>query len=221
MTERGFFVTATGTEIGKTYVTAHILRAAMAQGLAVTAVKPLMSGFAEDDLASSDAGQLLSAMGKPVTAAAIDAMVAHRFEAALAPNVAARQNDVELDFDRLVAFCRNRFDPKALNFVEGAGGLMSPVTDSHLHTHLIAALKLKVILVSGNYLGTVSHTLSALHVLADLGLEVAAIAVSQPTRTSGDPYEILPELARWSDIPAFAIGHGEKADALYAALRSA
>lgn len=213
-----FFVTATGTEIGKTYVSAQILRAAWKAGHEVAAVKPLMSGFAEEDLAASDAGQLLAAMGKPVSAETIDALVAHRFAPAMAPNVAARRAGVVLDYEALVDFCRTRLLSDGLNLVEGAGGMMSPVTDDKLHTDLIADLGLPALLVSGNYLGTISHTLSALAVLQARGCGVAAIAVSQVTPQDGDPLEIIPELARWTDIPAFAIPHGADAEELTAYL---
>lgn len=209
-----FFVTATGTEIGKTYVSAEILRAARQAGHNVAAVKPLMSGFDADDLAASDAGHLLKAMGLPASAAAVDDMVAHRFAPAMAPNVAARQAGVTLDYDALVEFCRSRLLTDGISLIEGAGGMMSPVTDDKLHSDLIADLGLPVVLVSGNYLGTISHTLSALSVLQARGCLVAAIAVSQVAPQDGDPLDIIPELARWTDIPAFAVPHGAPADAL-------
>ena len=211
-----FFVTATGTEIGKTYISARLLGAARAAGHKVAAVKPLMSGFAADDLPASDAGQLLLAMGQSVSAETIDRLVMHRFAPALAPNVAARQAGVALDYPALLAFCRQRLAQDGLSLVEGAGGVMSPVTDDKLHSDLIADLGLPVILVSGNYLGTVSHTLSALAVLQAAGCTVAAIAVSQPTNQAAAPEEILPELARWTDVPVFAVPYGGDAQGLAA-----
>lgn len=213
-----FFVTATGTEIGKTYVSAEILRAARDAGHRVGAVKPLMSGFDKDDLSASDAGQLLTAMNRPVSAGAVDDMVAHRFAPALAPNVAARQANVTLDYDALVKFCQSRLLSDGLSLVEGAGGMMSPVTDDRLHSDLIADLALPVVLVSGNYLGTISHTLSAISVLQARGCRLAAIAVSQVTAEDANPSDILPELARWTHVPSFAISHGATADALTAHL---
>ena len=177
-----------------------------------------MSGFNADNLAASDAGHLLTAMGLRASAMTVDDMVAHRFALAMAPNVAARQAGVTLDYDALVEFCRTRLLTDGLSLVEGAGGMMSPVTDDKLHSDLIADLGLPVVLVSGNYLGTISHTLSALSVLQARGCRVAAIAVSQVTPQDGDPLDIIPELARWTDIPAFAVPHGAGAGELTAHL---
>jgi dethiobiotin synthetase len=62
------FVTATGTDIGKTFVTCGLIRALQARGRKVAALKPIMSGFDEAAPAGSDAGLLLSGLGRPVTA---------------------------------------------------------------------------------------------------------------------------------------------------------
>ncbi len=209
-----YFVTATGTEMGKTYISTQILRAARASQRTVQAIKPLMSGFQPDDLNSSDAGHLLAAMGACVNAAAIDAIVAHRFAAHMAPNVAARRAGVELDYAHLLAFTRQRLGQADVTLVEGAGGLMSPLTDNHLHTDMMVALGLPVILVCGQYLGTISHTLTALKVLASYNIAVAAIAVSQPRPTAGEPDMLLPELARWTNAPCFSVPYGSSAAAL-------
>jgi dethiobiotin synthetase len=68
------FVTATGTDVGKTYVTSGIIRALREQGKPANAIKPLMSGYDPAAPAGSDAGILLEAMGKPVNAHSIAAM---------------------------------------------------------------------------------------------------------------------------------------------------
>jgi hypothetical protein len=68
------FVTATGTDIGKTYVTAGIIRAMREQGRPASAIKPVMSGYDPGRPEASDAGILLAAMGKPVNAETVAAM---------------------------------------------------------------------------------------------------------------------------------------------------
>ena len=71
--------------------------------------------------------------------------------------------------------------------IEGAGGLMSPVSAEHIMLDWIVALGLPVILVAGSYLGTISHTLTALDVLARRSLKVAAVVVSE---TAGSPVRL-------------------------------
>jgi len=215
-----YFVTATGTDIGKTYVGAELLRAARRRGLAVSACKPLMSGFGEDALARSDAGLLLDAMARPVTPETISEICRHRFEPPLAPNVAMRRAGLVQDYEEILRFARASLpaDPSQFHLVEGAGGLMSPVTDEKLHSDLIMDLGLPVILVSAGYLGAVSHTLTALDVLQSKGASVAALIVSQPSADAEDPDHLIGEIRLWSDVPAFPLRFGAKADPIFHAM---
>lgn len=203
MTQLKVIVLATGTEIGKTHVSCALLRRARARGLSVCALKPAMSGFSTDALAESDAGQLAAACGETLNSENLPRYCRFSFEEALAPNVAARRAGVDARFDELVEFARNGLGGGAgLTIVEGAGGVMSPLTDTHLNVDLAMALGLPVVMVTANYLGSVTHTLTALEACRNRGVEVAALAVSQPTKEHGAPEEIADELSRWSDVPA-------------------
>ena len=64
------FITATGTDIGKTFVTAGLIRHLRALGRDVDALKPVMTGFDPAHPEASDAGVLLAALGRPIIAAA-------------------------------------------------------------------------------------------------------------------------------------------------------
>ncbi len=66
------FIAATGTDIGKTYVTACLIRSLKNAGVDAQALKPVISGFDENDIASSDTGQLLMAMQRPCTMAEVE-----------------------------------------------------------------------------------------------------------------------------------------------------
>lgn len=196
MTSR-IFVTATGTEIGKTYLSAAIVTAACRINHSVHALKPLMSGFAPDAYGASDAGILLSALGEKVTPETVSDICLHAFPPPLAPNVAARQLGVEIDDEALLDFCRRGLKTDAgLILVEGAGGVLSPATDDMLQADLIAALDLPAILVTTNYLGAVSHTLTALESLERRQIPVAAMVVSQPTPDAATPTSLIDELLR-------------------------
>ncbi|MEL6859855.1 MAG: dethiobiotin synthase [Pseudomonadota bacterium] len=206
----GYFVTAIGTDIGKTYVGVQLLRAARAEGRAVSACKPLMSGFGEDALEASDAGQLLAAMGRPVTPETVSKICLHRFEPPLAPNVAMRRAGMVQDYDAILSFARASVptDPQAFHLVEGAGGLMSPVTDEKLHSDFILDLGLPVILVAAGYLGAVSHTLTALDWLRSHRVPIAALIVSQPEADGEDPAHLIGEVGLWSEAPSIELPHG-------------
>ena len=203
---RGYFVTATGTDIGKTYVSAALLSAWRAQGHAVAATKPLMSGFDEDALEQSDAGRLLAAMGQAVTPASVSGICLHRLAPPLAPNVAMRQAEIAQNYSEIRDFVARRLATAAdFHLVEGAGGVMSPVTDDTLQIDLMADLRLPVILVAAPYLGSISHTLTALEVLKARELEISAVVVSQPSAHGHDPLAFAEELFRFRDVNIFTV----------------
>ena len=119
----GVFVTAIGTDCGKTHVSAAILRELTARQRPALALKPLMSGYSPDALEASDAGRLLIALGRPVTRQAIDDICWKSFTEWLAPNVAARRAGVVLDYEVMLKFVRDRLAQHAgASLVEGAGG---------------------------------------------------------------------------------------------------
>jgi dethiobiotin synthetase len=173
-----YFVTATGTDIGKTYVTAGLLRLLREEG--ASAIKPVASGFTMETAASSDPGVLLDAMGEPVTEEALARISPWRFAAPLSPDLAAAREGRVIDYGALLEFSRSSVARAAgPHFVEGVGGVMVPLDDRHTVRDWIAALGLPVILVTGSYLGTVSHTLTALDVLARARLKVAALVINE------------------------------------------
>jgi dethiobiotin synthetase len=183
-----YFITATGTDIGKTFVARGLIGALRAGGRAVAALKPVVSGFDAAEAVGSDSGLLLAALGRPVTPGAIAKMSPWRFAAPLAPDMAAAREGRSLDMRELIRFCHAAIaaEPGVL-LIEGAGGLMSPVSAEHIMLDWIVALGQPVILVAGSYLGTISHTLSALDVLARRALKVAAVVVSE---TAGSPVRL-------------------------------
>ena len=103
------FVTSSGTEIGKTYVSAMLTRELKAR-----AIKPLVSGFDAATFPESDPAMLLAAMGEDVTFENAGRVSRWRFKAALSPDMAAKRENRTIDFDALVAECVDaaaRHDP--------------------------------------------------------------------------------------------------------------
>lgn len=175
---KGLFVTGTGTDLGKTHIGCALLRAARAKGLIVDAFKPVVSGFDPAEPETSDPARLAAAMGRPDDWAQISP---RRYRAPLAPNLAARLEGETLAMADLVADCRAWLETRDVDLVlvEGAGGVMSPMTDDATNLDLMVALGLPVLLVAGSYLGTASHLLTALEVVRARGLTIAAIVVSE------------------------------------------
>jgi dethiobiotin synthetase len=159
------FVTGTGTDIGKTYVSCALIRVLKARGAVVDAFKPVVSGFDPKDAAASDPARLAAALGAPGEVF----------------RIAARLEGDVLSMDDMVidAVARAAEIRDGLLVVEGAGGVMSPLTDSETNLDMIAALGAPVLLVAGSYLGTISHVLTALAALRAAKVPVAAVVMSE------------------------------------------
>jgi dethiobiotin synthetase len=94
--------------------------------------------------------------------------------------MAARIEGARIDFKALNAFCRNAVSrQKDALIIEGIGGIMVPLDERHTVLDWMIELGLPAILVAGSYVGTLSHTLSALDVLERNALKVAAVVVSE------------------------------------------
>lgn len=181
-----FFVTGAGTDIGKTYVSCALLRAWREAGMGCDALKPVLSGYDDADAANSDPARLLEALGEDVTREAIDRIAPLRFRAPLAPPLAARAEGLEIDLDAVVSLCRVRAAAaKGALLIEGAGGVMSPVTMTATNLDLIRMIDAPVVFVAGSYLGAVSHALTGLDALTTRGIAVSAVVVSESAESAG------------------------------------
>jgi len=179
------FITATGTDVGKTFVAASLIGHLRQLGRLVDAIKPVVSGFDPAQASASDSGVLLHALGLPVTPQEIDRISPWRFSAALSPDLAAQREGRSIDVDAVIAFCRTAIDQRRdILLIEGVGGIMVPLDDQRTVLDVMMALQLPLILVTGSYLGTISHTLTAVDALFRRGMKVMAIIVSE---TPGSP----------------------------------
>jgi dethiobiotin synthetase len=193
------FVTATGTGLGKTFLTCALVRRLRAAGRPVRAVKPVASGIDPDAPQGSDTALILEALSRPLTPEAMDAVSPWRFRAPLAPTMAARREGRRLDLDAVTAFCRAQAATGGGErlVIEGVGGVMAPVDDDHTVLDWMAALGPRVVLVAGGYVGTISHTLTALLALDSRHLDPFAVVVSESGTEDEPPLtETLEALAR-------------------------
>jgi dethiobiotin synthetase len=201
-----YFVTSTGTDIGKTYVTAGILRAARRSGKAASAVKPLLTGYSADNPLNSDSAILLAAMGKSVSRQNIETISPWRFAAPLSPDMAAAREGRRVDFALLTKFCQVAIGaaPGTL-LIEGVGGVAVPLDETNLVSDWISALRIPAILVAGTYLGTISHTINAVDFLAFRGITLAAIVLSESENPATSLEETAATLRRFVKPPIHMI----------------
>src|SRR5512147_418381 len=117
------FVTASGTDVGKTFVTLQLIHELTAAGYRVRALKPVASGFDAANPDAGDTGALLRAQGLERNAANLDAVSPWRFSAPLSPDMAAAREGRAVPFAALVDFCRAPRDVD-VTLIEGIGGVM-------------------------------------------------------------------------------------------------
>jgi dethiobiotin synthetase len=174
------FITATGTDIGKTFVATGLIRHIRGRGRAVDALKPVVSGFDPDAWQDSDPAALLAALGRPSALDEVERVSPWRFKAPLSPNMAARREGRVIAFQDVVEFCRRSMaGRRGVLLIEGIGGIMVPLDDRRTVLDWMSVLRIPIILVAGSYVGTISHTLTSLEVLARRNLNVAAVVVSE------------------------------------------
>jgi dethiobiotin synthetase len=193
------FVSATGTDVGKTFVATGLIRHLLKEGRAVDAIKPVVSGFDPAAMAESDSGALLAALGRPLTIEEAERISPWRFAAPLSPDLAALREGRAIDFDAVTAFCRGAMAKRrGLLLIEGIGGIMVPLDASRTVLDLMTQLRLPILLVAGSYVGTISHTLTALQVLVRRNLDVAAVVVSESEGSAAALDDTVVTIARFS-----------------------
>jgi dethiobiotin synthetase len=168
-----YFVTGTDTEVGKTRVACGLARGFLELGYKTIGLKPVETGCAVRPGLDEDGVLLAQATGQPRPRCAIS-----RFRAPVAPPAAAELEDAELNFDTLVAETKAHLPPGVIGVVEGAGGLLSPVTWERTNLDLIQALGADVIVVAADKLGTLNHTLMTVRILQNAGITARCIVMS-------------------------------------------
>jgi dethiobiotin synthetase len=200
---KGLFVTATDTGVGKSVLSAALLAAMRAEGRAVLAHKPAVSGL--DEPAGADGApswppdhELLgAASGMPA-----DRVAPFRYGPAVSPQLAAQMEGEPLDGARVVqageAALREAELAGATPVIEGAGGLLSPLAEELTVCDLAVALRLPLLIAARPGLGTINHALLTLQVARASGLDVRAVVLTpwpeHPSRLERSNLETIARL---------------------------
>ncbi len=168
-------ITGTDTGVGKTFVGCALARALCARGVQVLAVKPVETGCPGEPTAAEDGAQLAAATGQRDP---VHALV--RLAEPLAPAVAADRAGLRLDLEALVQRVHALAVGAELTLVEGAGGLLTPLTWDRDLTDLTRALDARVLVVAADRLGAINQALLVLRVLEGLALPVVGLVLSAP-----------------------------------------
>ena len=177
-TAAGLAILGTDTDVGKTYVACRIIETLVIEGVAVGAYKPVASGA--PSLEKSDSFKLWQASGHRGLLADV---TPQHFLAPFAPPVAAELENKQVSDEAILAGARNWASQCDLLIVEGAGGLMSPLSWNMTNASLAHELQVPIVLVSENRLGVVNQVLTTLVAARSLGLYVCCIVLNEVKQT--------------------------------------
>lgn len=207
MSLAGLFITGTDTGVGKTFVAAGIARRLVRRNVNVGLYKPAVSGAdvnAAGQFVWQDVEQLWSALDGAFPK---ERICPQCFQAPLAPPVAAAAENRAVDAALLRTAVEWWRDRSELLIVEGAGGLLAPISDSDTVADVAADLGFPLIVVARLGLGTINHTLMTLEVARQRGLRVAGIVLNEPNMNLDDISRSTnaAELSRWTEKPILAV----------------
>lgn len=190
-----YFVTGTDTEIGKTTVTAELVKMLAEQGNSVYAIKPVTAGLETDQegqVYSDDARRINQfATVKPPMSAIAPVQLA----TPCSPHIASKIDDIWLQADDITQKIHTTLHhyPADVVLIEGAGGWLTPINDSQTLADVAVGLNLPVIVVVGIKLGSLNHAMLTLQAIWQAGLTVAMVIFNQ---LSGDT-PFLNEQINW------------------------
>lgn len=177
----GLGVTGTDTGVGKTVVSCALLALALERGLRVAAMKPLETGVSRGD-AGSDGARLRNAVGNRHT---LDDISPYVLPEPLAPLAAARRAGQAIDLAVLDAAFARLSAASDLIVVEGAGGLMVPITEREGFDTLFHRWELALVIVAANRLGAINHILLTYDRAVRIGLSVRGVVLTELGERAG------------------------------------
>lgn len=173
----GFFITGTDTGVGKTAVTSGLTANLKQRGLNVGVMKPLQTGSEETEQGWVSVDAFFAMQVAGITDP-MDIVSPYRLEPPLAPRIAAEITGVTIEMDKISQAYRKLCARHDFMLVEGAGGIMVPITGRYLMADLAILLDLPVLVVARPGLGTVNHTLLTVEYAKTRGLQVAGIIIN-------------------------------------------
>ncbi|MCL4477764.1 MAG: dethiobiotin synthase [Deltaproteobacteria bacterium] len=206
------FVTGTDTAVGKTYTILGILNTAAGLGYKTVAMKPFETGcrIRNKMLVPHDAALIKKAIG----IGDLDAINPYRFVAPVAPYVAAKIEKKRIKLNVVFDTYKHLIKGHHLIVVEGAGGLLVPITRDFFYADLAKTLSLPILVVAANKLGVINHTLLTVSYIMENKLKLTGVVLNDIDQKN-DPAKktnpkILKELLGNKFIGEIRFGRFEK-----------
>jgi dethiobiotin synthetase len=166
---KAYFITATDTEVGKTFITAGLGAAARNTGKNVGMMKPISCGGIEDALFFK------KMVGLDDT---VDLINPVKFKQPLSPYAASKTEKIKIDIAKIKSDLRYLCGSRDIVLVEGLGGAMAPIKKDYYVADMIKDLGIPAIIIARAGLGTINHTLMTIEVLKKRKIKIAGIIMN-------------------------------------------
>jgi len=193
------FITATDTDIGKTYVCAGLAHSLKKLDIDVGIMKPFAcgvkqkTGFSSNDLTIlskaamvNDAEELLNPFFFPIPAS---------------PYTAAKNFGVKIDIDYLMKCFRKLDKIHDVMLVEGIGGIMTPILKDYAIIDLIKDLEANTIIVTSSKIGTINHTIMTCNMCKNMKIPVKGLIINNFDSTGYPVSDLERDLSALTDLP--------------------
>ena len=182
---KSLFVTGNDTDVGKTCVTASIVKNLRDMDIDVGVMKPFASGHKKNSNSlSQDVDILMKYSGSHDP---IDLVNPYFFEIPTSPYDASKILARKISTQKVIDAYDRLLSSHDLVIVEGIGGLMTPITQNYFVSNLISELDIDTIIVTGSKLGTVNHTLLTYEHCKQMHLKLKGFVINQ---TEPNGYEL-------------------------------
>ena len=178
---KNIFITATGTDIGKTYVSALIVKKMREAGFNCGYFKPVLSGVEEINgkLTVSDCNYVVNTANIPTSA---NECVSYWWKEAVSPHLAAKRQNQIIDISKIKKDFENAKNKYDYLLVEGAGGITCPLHlengEKYLLKDLIKELDTSIIIVADGGLGTINSILLTVEYARNNGINIKGIILN-------------------------------------------
>jgi len=193
------FVTATDTDIGKTYVCAGLAYALKKSGIDVGIMKPFACGVKQKiGFSSNDLTILTNAA---MVDDAEDIINPFFFPIPASPYTAAKNLGVKIDVEHVMECFRKLDEIHDIVLVEGIGGIMTPILKDYAIIDLIKDLMANTIIVTSSKIGTVNHTVLTCNMCKNMNIPIKGLIINNFDSTGYPIPELERDLSALTDLP--------------------
>ena len=199
------FISGTGTDVGKTFVTENLIYLLKAKKFTVSPYKPIETGCKKNKgkLIPSDASKFHKLINKEID---IDLINPYRFQQPISPNRAIRLAKKKISIKDYIS--KSKLLPKNdYLIVEGAGGLYSPISTDGYNIDLIKKMKIPTILVAKDEIGVINNILLSLDLLKKYKISVLAIILNKINNLQPNGMDNYKDMKSLTAIPLIKINN--------------